>query len=368
MAYSHEFRPRNTDALLAGVKDDLKYLANLPKNHPIIKKHGKVNIDKNYVHPKTEYRSRKKMKKRTIRKVLDQEKITRVEAMGVHRHFPNAVDTRIEINRELSQEYSKRDEEIAKEHGSGRHWYDIIQGMKPLFEKVKGDLAKDFKKTRKVVHEPDLIRDEYLAVKGFLKRCSIGKDNDERNNYLRNYTVEEFQKTAPIVVAVGRKVRYADKKSKETKNSSQKHDIIRQECMLKEDFEDMFEQLTGIEESPDKTIDRIVNAQLVKNETFQNFQKENGKLIGEAYEHGLIAKKYLKRDLKRNHERLQKEDVVELDEKTKERFEKIKECAALFHKYFQSFLSILLIIQFCQIHLCSILNYGNLGLKSHQLI
>ena len=58
--------------------------------------------------------------------MLDQDKMTRVEAMGVHRHFPDMVDKRIAVNREFSQRY-----------GKGRSMDFLLEKIKPIFEKDK---------------------------------------------------------------------------------------------------------------------------------------------------------------------------------------------------------------------------------------
>jgi len=326
MAYSHEFRPRNINTLLAGVKDDLFYLANLPEDHPIIKKYGKLNINKNYVHPKTAYRSRKKIKKRKIFQVLDQDKITRVEAMGIHRHFPDIVDTRIAINRELTQRYSRRDKKIAERYGGGRHWHQVIEEMRPVFEEVKDELAADYEKFQKAIGDYVLTRGEYLAAKEFLKRSRIGKDN-ARKNYLRNFTIQEFQEIAPLIVTVGRKIRYAQRKYKETGDSELRNNTIKKKYILLEDLKDNFEGITGIKEDIDTVMDTLLNTGFIESRSARNFLNKNETEIRDMYENGLLAVNYLKQGktectLKRQYDNV-RFGLVEVNEDTKAKLEDI---------------------------------------------
>ncbi len=194
---------------------------------------------------------------------------------------------------------------------------------KSFFEEVKDGLAADYRKHQEIINEPDLIKSDYLALKNFEKRSNMGR-RTERENYLRMFSIREFRDIAPTIIEVGRKVRYARRKYEKTGDEVLKSAIIRQKYFLREDVEEGFEALTGIEENPAKVIDMIVNAQCVKNKAFQKFQGSQAESLREAYDNGLFAKKNL-RHLVNNFGRMQKEEVVELDEKTKERLAKIRE-------------------------------------------
>ncbi len=295
MTYSHSFRPRNASVLLAGVKDDLLFLSDL----------GLVNIDRDYRLPETKFKGRREYGRKTIRDVLGQEKVTRVEAIGIHNHFPDIVEKRIEMNRELAQKY-----------GIGRSWDYILKEIGHVFEEVKAELADEYKRWGKIIEEHVLTKNEYITVKGFFKRSRIGKES-ERENYLRNYSIPAFIGVAPKIVEIGRKIRYARKLGDELS----RYDILKQEFELREDVEENFEKRTGISGANlAEVIDMLENVRL-EHGPFTKFQEEHAHCLREMHENGLIAKRYLKQSgkdklctLKRYYGLLVKKGVKRLDE------------------------------------------------------
>ncbi|MBW2966564.1 hypothetical protein KY342_05660 [Candidatus Woesearchaeota archaeon] len=321
--YSYEYRQLETRAVIGGIKDDLLYLDGLSSSDPLIKRFGRLNLDQHYVRPGTRFRSRNKLEKATIRDKLKQSHLTFLEGLGIKLHFPDIENTRLEANRELAQRY-----------GVGRSWNYLLKEVfdspdsdegeaKSFYDEVKDELAADYRKHQRIVNPPDLTKGDYLALKSFEKRSKMGR-RTERENYLRMFSIRGFRDIAPIIIEIGRKVRYARRKFAKTEDELLKGAIIKQKYFLREHLEESFQTLTGIEESPTKVIDMIVNAQGVENEAFQKFQKSHAETLREAYDNGLLAIKYLNH-LARNFERLQKEEVVELDEKTIERLAKIEE-------------------------------------------
>ncbi len=312
--YAYEFREFETRAVIGGIKDDLSYLAEF----------GEVNLDKRFVRPRTRFRSRKKLEKATIREKLEQSHMTFLEALGIKLHFPDIEKKRVDYNRELAQEY-----------GVGRHWDYILKEIGPVFEEVKEELAEEYKKFSEVVGEHVLTKSEYLTAKDFFKRSKLGR-RTERENYLRMFSIREFRKVAPIIVVIGRKVRYARRLYDRTGDEELKDNALRQEYFSKEELEEKFQGLSGIEEEPDKVIDMIVNSGFVKSKSFLRFQRNHGQTIGEMYTNGLLAKRYFKKTekskecvLKRQYDNLRFDGIREVNQETKEKLKKIAEWTAL---------------------------------------
>lgn len=315
MVYSHEFRQRKTDLLLAGVKQDLVYLSKLDDNHPHIKQYGKVTIDKHFTLPQTKYRSRKNLPEKTIKDVLEQEFVTRIEAMGVHNHFKDIIERRIAINRETCDKY-----------GVGRTWDYIIKEIEPWFEKTKEDLHEDYKEWGKIVREHVFTKDEYFAVKSFLKRSRIGQ-NTPRENYLRNHHVAYFNHVAPEIITIGRKLRQA-RKLKEIGANEESFDVLKQEYFLTEAFAENFSKLTSIEGiTSDKFFELMENTGFVEHKEYQKFRQ---KAI-DAYAFGIVPKEVIAKTGKEKsraayyYKMLQKHGIHEQNEKTQEKIQLIKD-------------------------------------------
>ena len=334
VTYSYEYRRFDTKAVIGGAKDDLLYLDSLKDDDDLVKKYGKPNLDKHYVRPATRFRERKGIENVTIREKLgepeseenkEKSKMSFLEGLGILLHFQNIEETRIQANRDFANKY-----------GVGNHWNYILREIKPVFEEVKKELAEEYKKYGKIIKEHVLTDKEYNVCKRFLEKSRMGRKRTERENYLRMHSIREFREIAPVIVSVGRKLRYARRKFEETGDEWLKHDVIKQEYMLKEEFEENFEELTGIEDDPGDVIDMLANAKFMHNNNFQRFQKEHGETLAEMYKNGLIAKKYLKPTgenrksaIERYHNIAQEEGVRKVDEKTRERIEKINEYSKL---------------------------------------
>jgi len=332
--YSYEYRTFDTRAVIGGVKDDLLYLSGLDNNDPLIRRFGRFNIDKHYVRPATRFRERKGLEQVTIREKLEQSKMSFLEAIGIGLHFSDIKD------RETGKQVSIRDVRIqanrqtSDTYGVGQHWYYILKELKPVFEEVKAELAGEYKKFGEVVKEHVLTKDEYNLAKRFFKRSSIGRGT-ERENYLRMHSIRQFREIAPQIAVVGRKIRYARRIYDGTGDEELKDNALRQEYFSKEELEDRFEALTGIQEDPDKVIDIIVNSGFVDSKSFLKFQGDHGQIIGEMYANGLLAKRYLNKTgkskecvLKRQYNNI-RFCVKEVDAETKEKLEKIAEWTGL---------------------------------------
>ncbi len=315
MVYSHEFRQRKTDLLLAGVKQDLVYLSKLDDNHPHIKQYGKVNIDKHFTLPQTKYRNRKNLPEKTIRDVLEQEFVTRIEAMGVHNHFKDIIERRIAINRETCDRY-----------GVGRTWDYIIKEIEPWFEKAKEELHEDYKKWGEIVREQVFTKDEYSAVKSFLKRSRIGQST-QRENYLRNHHIAYFNHVAPEIITIGRKLRQA-RKLKDENAGEADFKVLKQEYFLAEGFSTHFSGLTKIEGvGADKFFELLENTGFVEHKEYQKFRQK----ILSAYEFGIVPKEVIAKTGQEKsraayyYKMLQKHGVHEQNEKTQDRVKYIQD-------------------------------------------
>ncbi|MEM4263409.1 MAG: hypothetical protein QW666_00755 [Candidatus Woesearchaeota archaeon] len=321
--YSHEFRQRKTDLLLAGVKQDLLYLSSLDASHEYIKEYGPFNIDKHFVYPRTTYKYRHEKdipKDKTIREILNQEFITRIELMGIHNHFPNIIETRISINRQVAQKY-----------GLGRTWDYILKEIEPWFEKTKEELHEEYKEWGEIINEHVFTKDDYLTVKYFLKKTKIGQTTD-RENYLRNHDIQSFEEVAPKIIKIGRKLRYARKIEERKKENKTEEgidfEILKQEYFLKEDFVEKFPEFTKIEGiTADKFFEILESTGFVEHKEYQKFRQ---KIIG-AYEFGIVPKELIAKTSQEKtralyyYKILQNQGVHEQSEKTQEKLKLIKE-------------------------------------------
>lgn len=315
MVYSHEFRQRKTDLLLAGVKQDLIYLSTLDDNHPHIKQYSKVNIDKHFTLPKTKYRNRENLPERTIRDVLEQEFVTRIEAMGVHNHFKDIIERRIAINRETCDRY-----------GVGRTWDYIIQEIEPWFEKNKEELHEDYKKWGEIVREHVFTKEEYTALKYFLKRSRIGQ-NTQRENYLRNHHIAYFNHVAPEIITIGRKLRQA-RKLQESGANEEAFDLLKQNYFLAEDFESDFSRCTGLDGVTFAEFSKLAaSTAFVEHTDYQKFRK---KLL-DGLEMKLVPKELIKdtgkdsiNAFQRYYKMLSKKKIYNFDDETVKKAEHIK--------------------------------------------
>ncbi|MFH1505954.1 MAG: hypothetical protein ABIE94_03100 [archaeon] len=281
MQYSFEHRYRNTNAVLSHVKDDLLFLGGLSKDHKWVKKYGKIDIDKKYELPETRFRPEKdfsRKKKRTIRDVLGQMMITTTEAIGIHQHFKDIKQIRERINRETTQRY-----------GVGRTWDYLLRDIKPEFEEVKAELHEDFERGQKIRDIYKLTKGDYKTLRTFFEASEVG-DRSQRRNYLMNYSIEQFLEVAPKIVAIGRKIRYAQKAKDE--GWGDKEALMRQDFVAIEDVRDEFEEYTGIKDSSlDEVLDLIANANL-GGKTYGKCQEE----LERMREYGIIESKYLRQE------------------------------------------------------------------------
>lgn len=322
--YSYEYRRFDTNAVMGGIKDDLLYLSCLEYKNPLIKEFGRFNIDKDYVRPDTRFRERKDNPDigKKIRDKLKEPDMSFLEAIGIMVQFPNVESARVRANRDVTARYIKRDEEIARKYGVGQEWDNVLRELRDVFEKENQELSEEYREFGEILKDHVLTRDEHITLKRFFKRSFIGSQRTQRENYLRMFSIKEFKEIAPEVIKIGRKLRYANRQYQETGSELLKLGLLRQKYILNEDLEDKFTKLTGIEENYEIVIDMLLNAQCVGNKAFRKFQEDDSKSFKEAYDNGLFASKNLNK-LARNYERLQKEEVVELDDKTKERLAKI---------------------------------------------
>lgn len=278
--YSYEYRKFPARAVIGIDKDDLMYLSNLSDNDPIVKEHGKFNIDKHYVRPGTKFRNRKDLEKVTIREKLNQSHLTFLEALGIQLHFPELRDVREQANRKTAGKY-----------GVSQIWYWLLRNdIKPVFEQTKKELHEEYKEFGEIVHDHVLTKDEYHTVKEFLKRGSLGRKS-ERESYLRMHSIQQFQKIAPKIAAIGRKLRLAEKMH-ENGNGIHDYGILKQEYILKEDFEENQEKLVGTSINLENILDMLEIVSMQR-KPYKRLQKEIP-LIRQMYAHGLISKKYTK--------------------------------------------------------------------------
>lgn len=305
--YSYEFRRFDSDALIGIEKDDLLYLNGLNGDDEFVKEFGKPNIDKHYVRPATKFRSRNVVENVTIRQKMEQSHITFLEALGVKLHFPKLEKIRKIANRKTSDKY-----------GIGIEWNYLLKEIKPLFEKEKRGLHEEYLKFGEIVRDHVLTKNEYFAVKDFLERGSLGSKT-ERENYLRMFSIGKFREIAPRITAIGRKLRMARREYERSNNEWAWRDLIKQDYVLREDFGES-----------QKTIEMLSDGKIfgIRNKNLLKFQQIHGNLIGNMYENGLIAKKYIS-DLKgenafsRYAKLLEKEGVGEMDRGLSERIENI---------------------------------------------
>lgn len=239
LIYSIEYRPRKTNVVLAGIKEDLLYLSSLPFSHPIIKKYMKKNsritVDRRFSRPVTIFRRRQNVHCRSIRKVLEDEYITLADAIGMHNAFPRIEEMRISVNKDFSEKYG----DTAKIRG-------ILRELKKEYEQIKEQ--KHLEKQKKILPRPKKLKDtEYYIVKEFIKRSGIGREHTGRENYLRNFTIESFQEIFPKIILAGRKILYARTVKREKPTISEK-EILRKQYILSEVIDEEFEKLTGITE------------------------------------------------------------------------------------------------------------------------
>jgi hypothetical protein len=309
-AYSNEYRLRNANVLLAGVKQDLLYLSGLPEDHPY-NKEGKIDVDRKYK-PLPAVFSSKKRDKRTIIELLNQDMITRAEALGIRAQFPGIVERRIATNRETSQKY-----------GKGRTWDYLLNEIRPVFEQQKKDIHEEYKADGKISTEQTLPKKEYNLLKEFFIRAELGK-SAERENYLKMHDIKMFTEIAPQIVAIGRKLRYA--KSKKDVPAS----VIRDSYTPVEDLSEKIKELTGCSDA-EQVIDMIANAKLVKDSNFNSFQYAYGDILN----NGIVADKWLssidskKNTIKKLWETIKKEQVEEVDVATKKALDNINEYTGL---------------------------------------
>jgi hypothetical protein len=321
VTYSYEYRRFDTKAVIGGIRDDLFYLDSLKDNDELIKEYGRPNLDKHYVRPATRFRERKGLENVTIREKLGDpskpNKMSFLEGLGILLHFPKMEEIRIQANRDLANKY-----------GVGRSWDYILKEIKPVFEEVKKELAEEYKKYGEIVKEHVLTDDEYKTCKRFFEKSRMGRKRTERENYLRMHNLEEFRKIAPVIVAVGRKLRYARRLYDRTGDEELKDNALKQEYILKEDFKERFEELTGIKDEADIVIDKLVNSKFVKNGNFRKFQARYGEDLSEMYKNGLIAKRHLIKTGKSKECAIQRQyinliRIRETNEETNEKLEKM---------------------------------------------
>ncbi|MBD3249071.1 hypothetical protein GF336_03425 [Candidatus Woesearchaeota archaeon] len=311
--YSYEYRRFETKAVIGGMKDDLLYLDSLVENDPIVKRYGKLNLDKHYVRPATRFRSRKGLENVTIREKLNQSHITFLDALGLSLHFPKIEEIRKDTNKKTADNY-----------GVGRSWDYLLKDVRHVFEEMKDKISEEYKRFGEIIEDHVLTKREYLDVKDFFHRSKVGRGT-ERENYLRMFSIREFKNIAPKIVTIARKIRLA----KKTDEKELRKDYLNQEYSLKEDVD--LRAMAGAEETPEEIIG-MLSSTLAENKNFLNFQENHGKTIAKMYDNGLIARSYLKKtgkekksSIKRYYDLLKKENVKKMDNKTLAKLDNIIE-------------------------------------------
>jgi hypothetical protein len=265
VAYQYEFRKYDSKAVLGNIRKDLLYLNSLNDDNEIIKKYEKPNLDKHYVRPATEFRKRDSLENVTIRKKLDEKYLSFVEALGIKKAFPDIEGIRMDVNREVADKY-----------GVGRTWDYLLEKLSNKFFEVKAELAEEYKQFGEIVKEKVLKKDEYLLLKSFFKRANI--DKNERESYLKFYSMPSFKEVAPKIVMIGRKVKLAEN--------------MENPGILKKDFY-LREEAPASHLWIGKTLDDAFDA--IKNSYYPSklFLKFRNNLSQEIYDNGLIEKKDL---------------------------------------------------------------------------
>ena len=287
VVYQYEFRKHDVKAVLGNVKEDLIYLDSLPEENEIIKKYGKINLDKHYVRPATRFRSRENLENKTIKEKLNEEYLTFVEALGIQSHFPEIEKIRSEVNRDISYKY-----------GIGRTWDYMLQRLSPRFFDVKLELAEEYRKFGKITKEKILTKQEYSILKEFFKRSSILES--ERESYLKLYSIPKFKEVAPQIATIGRKIKLAEKLGDENML------YLRKNYTLKEDAEQSIEEM----------IDMSAKA-YHKNKNLLKFQARYGNQMLKELENGLVEKRWLdqKSPVKRWYNFLKNKKIEKFDTK-----------------------------------------------------
>ena len=266
VAYQYEFRKYDSNAVLGNIRKDMFYLSSLNDDSEIIKKYGKPNLNKHYVRPATAFRKRDSLENVTIKEKLYEKYLSFVEALGIKNAFPDIENIRTDVNRQVADKY-----------GVGRTWDYLLEKLSNKFFEVKGELSDDYGQFGKIVKEKVLKRDEYLLLKSFFKRANIAEN--ERESYLKFYSMPSFKEVAPKIIMLGRKVKLAEK--------------LENPSMLKKDF--YLKEETPVAFDEGKTIDDAFD--IVKNSyhQYKSFLKFKKNLNQEIYDNGLIEKNDFKK-------------------------------------------------------------------------
>ncbi|MBN1644756.1 hypothetical protein JW851_01780 [Candidatus Woesearchaeota archaeon] len=323
MLYIMEYKQINTNVMLAEFNKDMLYISSLPFRHPWVTK-KRIRIDKRFSQPNTIYRNRRSIRGRTIRKLLEQERITAMQAMGIHNKFPFLEQLRISINTEIEQKY-----------GSEKEISSLIQSTKDYYKQIKE------KRKQEVFSGKILFGGEYGILKEFFKRASVGRTHSEQENYLRNFCIEDFQETFPLIILIGRKIKYARKLKKEN-SRIQEHNILRTQYILKEEIDENFEKLTGISEKDIRERLRLKDGDSLfenlldffekvpySHSQFTNFWSKNILRIQTGLSEGIVEKKYFAMEKNKNnfsiwYERLMNAEMHKISDESIQQVEALR--------------------------------------------
>jgi hypothetical protein len=303
VAYQYEYRKFDSKAVLGNIKEDLLYLDKLAEDNETIKRYGKPNLDKHYVRPATIFRKRENLEERTVREKLNEEYLTFVEALGIKTHFPEIEETRVSVNRELANKY-----------GIGRTWDYLLQKLGDVFFETKKEIASEYKKFGEIVKDKVLTKKEYMLLKDFFKRASIMEN--ERESYLKFYSISRFEQIAPGITSIGRKVKLAE----QLENPG----ILKKNFYLKEDLN---LPKFNVNETFDNLLDIIQNT-YTNNKNLLKFREKEMLSVMMMQDNGLIEKNNLLR-LVRWHNYLNiPSKPTQPDEKMRQKMDYIASLAA----------------------------------------
>jgi hypothetical protein len=289
--YSYEFRKYPTEALIRGFRKDLQYMADGPSRKDwrsrkktthileqeisrwegVKERHSQPNIDKHYVRPKTRFRSRKNLPKKTIREVLDQTHMSFLEALGLRNHFSWLEEVRVGENRCVANQY-----------GNGNYWYHLIKDITAA-KSADNSLNKARKAAGQEIDKYEwslTYTEKKRTLPPFLKRSEFW-GRTARENYLRFFSIESWQEVAPKIVTIGRRLRMAKELKGELYNKA--FDL---QYVPIEDVDLEKEGVTGITL---EDLAKLFNeASFVEHNPFQEFREKYSCVLATSYGHGIV--------------------------------------------------------------------------------
>ncbi|HLF54356.1 MAG TPA: hypothetical protein VI612_01405 [Candidatus Nanoarchaeia archaeon] len=276
LLYQWQERPLKAAGEIGDIKDDILYLAGLPKNSPVIKEHGKVNLGKR-VKPVKLWK-KAKWKKATLGELLEKDSITKSQARAIRLAIPRLQERREYHNRTTMDSYC-----------DDREFNKIMQNLQERVKKYNSEKTDALRNKRHSLECP-WQQDSYKIMRKFFRHARrvqrLQPDATLREVLATNFGMREAAATARTLYIEGRKLYLAEAIGQ--KILRDKYTTAKEAPALEKLIKKLTQSAIEFENLPQHTREHLRKAGIKQYEAF----KKDVEHILKAREYGILPAEY----------------------------------------------------------------------------